>query len=281
MSVQTRPQRLSVTRIRERKAGDKLVCLTAYTASVARLLDEEVDLLLVGDSLAMVVYGFDSTLPVTLDMMIAHGAAVVRATHHAAIVVDLPFGSYQASPADAFRAAARVMAETGCMAVKLEGGEEMAETVAFLVRRGIPVMGHVGLTPQSVNALGGYRSRGHETGERRKILADGVAIADAGAFSIVVEGVNEGLARELTAAVAVPTIGIGASPACDGQILVTDDMLGLFAEFTPKFVKRYRNLGDDIRAAARDYAEEVRDGRFPAPEHIYAAPAKRAKTGAN
>jgi len=275
MSVETRKQRLSTARIKSRKGGDRLVCLTAYTASVARLLDEEVDLLLVGDSLAMVVYGFDSTLPVTLEMMIAHGAAVVRATSHAAIVVDLPFGSYQASPADAFRAAARVMAETGCNAVKLEGGEEMADTVAFLARRGVPVMGHVGLTPQSVNELGGYRSRGHEAGERRKILADGVAIAEAGAFSLVVEGVNEGLARELTEVVAVPTIGIGASPACDGQILVTDDMLGLFAEFTPKFVKRYRQLGDDIRAAAREYADDVRAGRFPAPEHTYSAPAKR------
>ena len=280
MSVQTRPQRLSVTQIMRRKGGDKLACLTAYTAPVARLLDPLVDLLLVGDSLAMVVYGFDSTLPVTLEMMIAHGAAVVRATSHAAIVVDLPFGSYQTSPEDAFRAAARVMAETGCMAVKLEGGEEMAETVAFLVKRGIPVMGHVGLTPQAVNELGGYRSRGHETAEHRKILADGVAIADAGAFSLVIEGVNEGLARELTQTVAVPTIGIGASPACDGQILVTDDMLGLFAEFTPKFVKRYRDLGDDIRAAAREYADEVRAGRFPAPEHTYVAPTRRAKAAA-
>jgi 3-methyl-2-oxobutanoate hydroxymethyltransferase len=281
MSIETRPQRLSITRIRSRKGGDKLICLTAYNASVARQLDEEVDLLLVGDSLAMVVYGFDSTLPVTLDMMVAHGGAVVRATHHATIVVDLPFGAYQASPEDAFRAAARVMAETGCQAVKLEGGEEMAETVAFLVKRGIPVMGHVGLTPQSVNELGGYRSRGHDAAERRKILADGVAVADAGAFSLVVEGVNEGLARELTAAVAVPTIGIGASAACDGQILVTDDMLGLFAEFTPKFVKRYRRLGDDIRAAAHEYADDVRAGRFPTSEHTYAAPAKRAKVGAS
>jgi 3-methyl-2-oxobutanoate hydroxymethyltransferase len=280
MSVETRPQRLSITRIRSRKGGEKLVCLTAYTASVARLLDEEVDLLLVGDSLAMVVYGFDSTLPVTLDMMIAHGAAVVRATHHATIVVDLPFGSYQASPEDAFRAAARVMAETGCNAVKLEGGEEMAETAAFLVKRGIPVMGHVGLTPQAVNQLGGYRSRGHDADERGKIIADSIAIAQAGAFSLVIEGVNEALAREVTAEVAVPTIGIGASPACDGQILVTDDMLGLFAEFTPKFVKRYRSLGDDIRSAAQDYADDVRAGRFPAPEHTYTAPARRAKAGA-
>lgn len=280
MSIETRQRRLSTAQIRGRKGGDKLVCLTAYTAPVARLLDEEVDLLLVGDSLAMVIYGFDSTLPVTLDMMVAHGGAVVRATHHATIVVDLPFGSYQASPEQAFHAAARVMAETGCQAVKLEGGEEMAATVAFLVERGVPVMGHVGLTPQAVNQLGGYRSRGHALDEHRKILADGVAIAEAGAFSVVVEGVNEELARELTHNIAVPTIGIGASPACDGQILVTDDMLGVFTEFTPKFVKRYRRLGDDIRGAARDYAAEVRDGRFPAPEHTYPTPAKRAKTPA-
>ena len=278
MSVETRGQRLSVTRLRDRKGGDKIVCLTAYTAPIARLLDEAVDLLLVGDSLAMVVYGFESTLPVTLDMMIAHGAAVVRATRKAMIVVDLPFGSYQASPEQAFGAAARVLAETGCAAVKLEGGEEMAETVAFLARRGIPVMGHVGLTPQSVNSLGGYRSRGHGDAERGQIIADGRAIAEAGAFALVIEGVNEKLARELTAAVAVPTIGIGASPACDGQILVTDDMLGVFDEFTPRFVKRYRNLADDIRGAARDYADEVRAGRFPAPEHTYAAPVRRAKS---
>jgi 3-methyl-2-oxobutanoate hydroxymethyltransferase len=281
MSAQNRPQRLSITRIKQRKGGDKLVCLTAYTAPVARLLDEAVDLLLVGDSLAMVIYGFDSTLWVTLDMMIAHGAAVVRATSRAAVVVDLPFGSYQASPADAFRASARVMAETGCMAVKLEGGEEMAETVAFLSQRGIPVMGHVGLTPQAVNQLGGYRSRGHQDEERRKILADSAAVAAAGAFSLVIEGVNEGLAREITEAVPIPTIGIGASAACDGQILVTDDMLGLFSDFTPKFVKRYAALGESIQAAARSYAAEVRDGSFPAAEHTYAAPAgtgKRAKT---
>ena len=276
MSVQALVKRLSATAIQARKGGDKLVCLTAYTASVARHLDEEVDLLLVGDSLGMTVYGFDSTLPVTLDMMIAHGAAVVRSTRLAHIVVDLPFGSYQASPEQAFRAAARVMAETGCGSIKLEGGEEMAETVAFLCRRGIPVMGHVGLTPQAVNALGGYRSRGHEAAERDKIRRDGIAIAEAGAYALVIEGVAESLARELTGAVAVPTIGIGGSPACDGQILVIDDMLGLFAEFTPKFVKRYRNLGDEIRAAAHEYAEDVRQGRFPAAENTYPDP-KRAK----
>jgi 3-methyl-2-oxobutanoate hydroxymethyltransferase len=269
MSVQARPKRLSVTQIEARKGGDKIVCLTAYTAPVARLVDAACDLLLVGDSLAMTVYGFDSTLPVTLDMMIAHGTAVVRATSHALITVDLPFGSYQASPEQAFRAAARVLAETGCAAVKLEGGEEMAETVAFLTRRGVPVMGHVGLTPQAVNALGGYRSRGHGDAERDKILRDGAAVAEAGAFSLVIEGVAEPLARELTAAVTVPTIGIGGSPACDGQILVIDDMLGLFTEFTPKFVKRYRNLGEEIGAAANEYADDVRAGRFPAAEHTY------------
>ena len=279
MSAQNSAKRLSVTQIERRKGGAKLVCLTAYTALVARHLDEEVDLLLVGDSLGMTVYGFDSTLPVTLEMMIAHGAAVVRATGHAHITVDLPFGSYQGSPEQAFRAAARVMAETGCGSVKLEGGEEMADTVAFLAKRGIPVMGHVGLTPQAVNALGGYRSRGHDAAERDKILRDGTAIAEAGAYSLVVEGVAESLARGLTGKVAIPTIGIGGSPECDGQILVIDDMLGLFAEFTPKFVKRYRELGGEIRAAAHEYAEDVRQGRFPAPEHTYTA-SRRAKAAA-
>jgi len=271
MSVQTRVRRLTTTQIRARKGGGKLACLTAYTAPIARLLDPEVDLLLVGDSLAMTIYGFPSTLPVGLGLMIAHGAAVVRATEHALIVVDLPFGSYQASPGQAFASAAQVMAATGCGAVKLEGGEEMAETVAFLVRRGIPVIGHVGLTPQAVNVLGGYRSRGHAAGERDRIMRDGLAIAEAGAFALVIEGVVESLARELTARVTVPTIGIGASPACDGQVLVIDDLLGLVGEFTPKFVKRYRLFGDDIRAAAREYAEDVRSGRFPASEHTYAA----------
>src|SRR5580704_16785488 len=269
MSAQTSAKRVSAPQIQRRKGGDKLVCLTAYTASVARHLDEEVDLLLVGDSLAMVVYGFDSTLPIGLDPMIAHGAAVVRSTRHAHIVVDLPFGSYQESSEQAFRSAARVMAETGCGSVKLEGGEAMAATVAFLTWRGVPVMGHVGLTPQAVNALGGYRSRGHDPAERDKIMRDGIAIAEAGAYSLVVEGVAESLARELTETVAIPTIGIGGSPACDGQILVIDDMLGLFAEFTPRFVKRYRRLGEEIQAAAREYAEEVRQGRFPAAEHTY------------
>jgi 3-methyl-2-oxobutanoate hydroxymethyltransferase len=272
MSAQTRARRVTVPQIQARKGGDKIVCLTAYTAPVARQLDHEVDLLLVGDSLAMTVYGFSSTLSVTLDMMIAHGAAVVRATEHALVTVDLPFGSYERSPEEAFANAARVLAETGCAAVKLEGGEEMAGTVRFLARRGVPVMGHVGLTPQAVNALGGYGARGHGAAERDKILRDGLAVSEAGAFAVVVEGVAESLARELTGRIAVPTIGIGGSPSCDGQILVVDDMLGVFTEFTPKFVKRYRELGAEMRAAARDYAVEVRAGRFPAPEHTYTVP---------
>jgi 3-methyl-2-oxobutanoate hydroxymethyltransferase len=269
MSAQTSAKRVSAPQIQRRKGGDKLVCLTAYTASVARHLDEEVDLLLVGDSLAMVVYGFDSTLPIGLDPMIAHGAAVVRSTRHAHIVVDLPFGSYQESPEQAFRSAARVMAETGCGSVKLEGGEAMAATVAFLTWRGVPVMGHVGLTPQAVNALGGYRSRGHDPAERDKIMRDGIAIAEAGAYSLVVEGVAESLARELTETVAIPTIGIGGSPACDGQILVTDDLLGLFGGFTPRFVKRYADLGEAVSQAAAAYAVDVRSRQFPGPEHVF------------
>src|ERR1700704_6477372 len=280
MRVQSQAKRVSGTQLQGRKGGDKLVCLTAYTAPVARLRDEACDLLLVGDSLAMTVDGFDSTLPVTLEMMIAHGAAVVRATSHALITVDLPFGSYQASPGQAFRAAAQVMAETGCAAVKLEGGEEMAETVAFLVRRGIPVLGHVGLTPQAGNAPGGSRCRGPPAAGHAKIRRDGIAIAEAGAFSLVIEGVAESLARELTEAVAVPTIGIGGSPSPDGQILVIENLLGLFAEFTPKFVKRYRELGDEIRAAACEYAEDVRHGRFPAEEHTYPAPRQPKKPAA-
>jgi 3-methyl-2-oxobutanoate hydroxymethyltransferase len=266
---------MTVPRFAARKGAEPLVCLTAYTAPMARLLDPEVDMLLVGDSLGMVIYGFDSTLPVTLEMMIAHGSAVVRHTQQALIVVDLPFGSYQASPAQAFTAAARVMAETGCAAVKLEGGVEMAETVAFLSQRGIPVMGHVGLTPQAVNALGGYRSRGRNDAEGVKIRADAQAVAEAGAFSVVVEAVLEPLARELTAELAVPVIGIGGSPACDGQILVTDDLLGLFGEFTPRFVKRYAELGHEITRAAAAYGAEVRDRCFPGPANYFSAKSQR------
>ncbi len=252
------------------KGGAPIVGLTAYTAPIAGLLDPHVDFLLVGDSVGMVVYGFDSTLPVTLEMMIAHGGAVMRGSARALIVVDLPFGSYQESPEQAFRSAARILAETGVAAVKLEGGAEMAETVRFLVRRGVPVMGHVGLMPQSVNAAGGFKIQGRGGAQAERVMADADAIAKAGAFALVVEGTVEKVARAITEAVPVPTIGIGASPACDGQILVTDDLLGVFTQFTPRFVKRYAELAPVISAAASDYAAEVRARRFPGPEHCFA-----------
>jgi 3-methyl-2-oxobutanoate hydroxymethyltransferase len=251
------------------KTGPPIVGLTAYTAPVARLLDPHVDFLLVGDSLGMVVYGFDNTLPVTLEMMIAHGAAVMRSTAQAMVVVDLPFGVYQKSPQQAFRSAARIMAETGCAAVKLEGGEEMAETVRFLARRGVPVMGHVGLMPQSVNAAGGFKVQGRGERQAERVAADAAAIAEAGAFSIVIEGTIEPVARAITENVPVPTIGIGASPACDGQILVIDDVLGVFTEFIPRFVKRYAELAPLISAAAENYAADVRARRFPGTEHCF------------
>jgi 3-methyl-2-oxobutanoate hydroxymethyltransferase len=263
-------------RVKRRGIGDfvkgraPIVGLTAYTAPIARLLDPHVDFMLVGDSLGMVIYGFDSTLPVTLEMMIAHGAAVMRGSARALVVVDLPFGSYQESPEQAFRNAARILAETGCAAVKLEGGEEMAETVRFLTRRGVPVMGHVGLMPQSVNAAGGFKIQGRGEHQAERVAADAAAIAEAGAFSVVIEGTIEKVARAITEAVPAPTIGIGASPACDGQILVTDDVLGVFTAFTPRFVKRYAELAPLISAAAEAYAADVRARRFPGLEHCFA-----------
>ena len=262
-------RRISAAELSARKGGTPIVCLTAYSASLARRLDPHVDLLLVGDSLGMVLYGLETTLAVDLDTMIRHGQAVMRGSQRACVVVDLPFGSYQAAPAAAFEAAARVLAETGCAAVKLEGGRVMAETVAFLVTRGVPVMGHVGLMPQAVKQLGSYRAQGRGEAEAEHILADARAIAEAGAFALVLEGIMEPLARRITAEVAIPTIGIGASPACDGQVLVSDDLLGLFAEFTPKFVKRYAALGEAVEQAAADYAEDVRERRFPGPEHCF------------
>ncbi len=277
MSAVDRKNRLSVPEIQARKGGDPIVSLTAYSAPMAGFLDPHIDVFIVGDSLGMVFYGLDSTLGVTLDMMIAHGAAVVRGSKRACVVVDMPFGTYQESPAQAFRNAARVMQETGCSAVKLEGGAEMAETIRFLVERGIPVMGHVGLMPQSVNRLGGYRARGRGEAEAQHIVNDARAVADAGAFSMVVEGVMEPLAREVTAAVAVPTIGIGASPACDGQVLVTEDLLGLFTEFTPKFVRRYAELGSAVGKAAKEYAEDVRARRFPGPENCFMSNRRKAE----
>jgi 3-methyl-2-oxobutanoate hydroxymethyltransferase len=267
-------KRLTVPAIQRRKRDGRteqpLVMLTAYTARQAQLLDPHCDVLLVGDSLGQVIYGLPSTLSVTLDMMCAHGAAVVRGSFHSVVIVDMPFGSYEGSPAQAFASASRVMAETGCAGVKLEGGVAMAETIAFLATRGIPVMAHVGLTPQAVNALGGYGARGKSAEEHEKIIADGEAVAAAGAFAVVIEGVLEPIAAALTEKIAIPTIGIGASPACDGQVLVIDDMLGMF-ERVPRFVKRYANIAETISSAAACYAQEVRSRAFPGEDQLYRA----------
>jgi 3-methyl-2-oxobutanoate hydroxymethyltransferase len=261
-------RRLTVPAIAKRKGGEPIVMLTAYTARMAQLLDPHCDLLLVGDSLGQVIYGLDTTVKVSLEMMIAHGAAVVRGSYRSVVVIDLPFGSYEESPEAAFRCASRVMKETGAAAVKLEGGAVMAPTVKFLAERGIPVMAHVGLTPQAVNALGGYGARGRSEAEAAKILDDAKAVAEAGCFALVVEGVVEPLARAITEAVACPTIGIGASPACDGQVLVVDDMLGMF-DRVPRFVERFDDLSAHITAAAADYAARVRSRAFPTDAQLY------------
>ena len=274
MSTAKSRKRITVPQLQARKGGEPIVSLTAYSAPVARILDPYIDVFIVGDSVGMVLYGLPSTLGVTLDMMIGHGAAVVRGSERACVVVDMPFGSYQESAAQAFRNAARVMVETGCDAVKLEGGVEMAPTIAFLVERGIPVMGHVGLMPQSVHRMGGYRVQGKGRSAAQRLLTDARAVAEAGAFSMVVEGVVDSVAREITNTVPVPTIGIGASVACDGQVLVTEDMAGLFAEFTPKFVRRYADLGTALGEAAAAYARDVRARQFPGPEHIFGAGGK-------
>lgn len=265
-------KRLTVPKIRARKTNgqidEPIVMLTAYTARQAQLLDEHCDILLVGDSLGQVIYGLPSTVPVTLDMMINHGAAVVRGSYHSVVIVDLPFGSYEGSPEKAFETAASVVKATGAAGVKLEGGAAMAETVSFISRRGIPVMGHVGLTPQAVNVLGGYAARGRNDAEAETIINDARALDEAGAFAIVVEGVMEQIAIDVTKAVSCPTIGIGGSAQCDGQVLVTEDMLGMF-ERIPRFVKRYENVAETIQNAAKAYAEEVRARTFPDANHIY------------
>jgi 3-methyl-2-oxobutanoate hydroxymethyltransferase len=274
VSSQAQTKRLTAQDIRRRKAAAvPIVSLTAYTAPMAALVDEVADFILVGDSLGMVVYGLDSTVPVTLEMMILHGQAVMRATHKALVVVDMPFGTYEESREQALRNAARVLKETGCGAVKLEGGVRMAETVRFLVERGVPVMGHVGLTPQAVNTLGGFKAQGRSRAEWPAILADAEAIAAAGAFSLVIEAVSEPLAAQITGQVDIPTIGIGASAVCDGQILVLDDMLGLTGR-VPKFVKTYGQLAADVRTAVSTYATEVRARQFPGPDHVYSLKAE-------
>ena len=269
---QERVRRLAAPDIAARKGKTPIVCLTAYTAPVAEILDEHCDLLLVGDSVGMVVHGLPNTVGVTLEMMILHGQAVMRGSKTAMVVVDMPFGAYEASPEVAYANAARIMKETGAQAVKVEAGELIAGTIEYLVKRGIPVMGHVGLRPQSILVDGGFKAKGKAGEERKRILEDARASAEAGAFAVVVEGVAEGLAREITEAIAVPTIGIGASAGCDGQVLVTDDMLGLF-EWTPKFVRRYADLKSEISRAAAAYAEDVRERRFPGPAEIYFAKA--------
>jgi 3-methyl-2-oxobutanoate hydroxymethyltransferase len=274
VSIQDEIKRLTAPDIRSRKGGEPIVMLTSYHAHTARIVDKYCDVVLVGDSLGMVMHGLESTVPVTLDMMILQGHAVMRGSRRALVVVDMPFGSYEASKEQAFASCARVLKETHCGAVKLEGGRRMAETIAFLVERGVPVMGHIGLTPQSINTLGSFRAQGRDEADWAPIEADAKAVADAGAFSVVVEAVAEPLGRRITSQVAIPTIGIGASAACDGQVLVLEDMLGLSPR-VPKFVKRYGSLGPGIEAAISEYARDVRARTFPGPEHVYPMRAKR------
>ncbi|MGY3438187.1 MULTISPECIES: 3-methyl-2-oxobutanoate hydroxymethyltransferase [unclassified Marinovum] len=277
MSATARQKAPMPNEIRAMKGGTPIVSLTAYSTPMARLMDAHCDFVLVGDSVAMVQHGLPSTLHATMDMMILHGKAVARGLNSAMLVVDLPFGAYEQSPEQAFANASRMMSETGAGAIKLEGGEVMAETISFLTKRGIPVMAHIGLTPQSINTLGGYKVQGR--GDAAKQMnADAKAVSDAGAFSVVLEKVPETLANGITLKIPIPTIGIGASAGCDGQILVVDDMLGLFTDFKPKFVKRYAKLGEDGEAAIAAYAADVRARKFPWPEHVFAdeAPGKKS-----
>jgi 3-methyl-2-oxobutanoate hydroxymethyltransferase len=268
MSTQNEIRRLTAPDIRARKGGEPIVSLTSYHAHTARLVDRHCDVILVGDSLGMVMHGLETTVPVTLDMMILQGHAVMRGSKRALVVVDMPFGSYEASKEQAFMSAARVLKETGCGAIKVEGGRRLAETIGFLTQRGVPVMGHVGLTPQSINTIGSFRAQGREEKDWGPIEDDARAVADAGAFALVIEAVAEPLARRITQQVAIPTIGIGASPACDGQILVLEDMLGLSPR-VPKFVKRYGDIGPGIEAAIEGYAKDVRSRAFPGADQVY------------
>ncbi|MGB9259473.1 MAG: 3-methyl-2-oxobutanoate hydroxymethyltransferase [Pseudolabrys sp.] len=277
MSVQDEIRRLTAPDIRARKGGEPIVCLTSYHAHTARLVDAYCDVILVGDSLGMVMHGLETTVPVTLDMMILQGHAVMRGSKRALVVVDMPFGSYESSKEQAFMNASRVLKETGCGAIKVEGGKRMAETIAFLTERGVPVMAHVGLTPQAINTIGSFRAQGRDESDWSRIEQDAIAVSQAGAFAVVIEAVAEPLARKLTSAVAIPTIGIGASVACDGQILVLEDMLGLSPR-VPKFVKRYGTLGPGIEKAIADYAAEVRSRTFPGPVHVYPMKGKKGLT---
>jgi 3-methyl-2-oxobutanoate hydroxymethyltransferase len=276
MSIEPTVRRISAPDIRARKGGNPIVSLTSYHAHTAALLDKHCDVILVGDSLGMVMHGLESTIPVTLDMMILQGKAVMRGSSRALVAVDMPFGSYEASREQAFGSAARIMKETGCGAIKLEGGRRMADTIAFLVERGIPVMAHVGLTPQSINALGGFRTQGRDPSDWGPIEQDARAVAEAGAFAVVLEAIAEPLAAKITRDIPIPTIGIGASAACDGQVLVLEDMLGLSPR-VPKFVKRYSDLGPAIDRAVATYAAEVRSRSFPAADNVYEMKPRRAK----
>jgi 3-methyl-2-oxobutanoate hydroxymethyltransferase len=274
MSLHSETRRITVPEIRAHKNQKPVVVLTCYHAHTARLLDQHVDIMLVGDSLGMVMHGLENTLGVTLDMMITHGKAVMRGSNRALVAVDMPFGSYEESPAQAFRNAARIIQETGATAVKMEGGERMAETIHYLSQRGIPVMAHIGLTPQMVNVRGGFLTTGRTEAEWPALLADAQAVDQAGAFAVVLEGMAEPLAARITAEIAIPTIGIGASAACDGQVLVMEDMLGLNPH-PPKFVREYAKLGPAIEAAVKAYASDVRERRFPGTENVY--PMKKAR----
>ena len=269
MTAQTTTRKTIASIRAQKNAASPLVCLTAYSAPMAEILDKHCDLLLVGDSLGMVFYGMENTLDVTVDMMINHGKAVMRTAHNACVVVDMPFGSYEENPTHAHKNAARIMRETGCDAVKLEGGQEMAETIADLVKRDIPVMAHIGLQPQSVVKEGGYKIKGRTDEQISMLLDDAKAVEDAGAFCVVIEGTVEPVARKITDSIAIPTIGIGASSACDGQILVTYDMLGYLSGHTPKFVKKYAQLAKDIDAAVKNYADDVKARRFPDEQYVY------------
>ncbi|MBV2181412.1 3-methyl-2-oxobutanoate hydroxymethyltransferase [Castellaniella sp. MT123] len=269
MSVHSQVRRVTVPQLMSFKGARKIAALTAYTAPIARLLDEALDMILVGDSTAMVGYALPDTLSISVDTMSAHAAAVVRATSQACVIVDMPFGSYQQSPAQAFANAASMLAASGVSGVKLEGGQPLAETTRFLVDRGIPVLAHVGLMPQYMNTMGGFKAQGMTDAAARRILEDARAHAQAGAFGVVLEGISEPLAREITAALDIPTIGIGASPACDGQILVTEDILGLSGDRIPKFAHRFADVGQVIQDAVRDYAQSVREGTFPTLDHCF------------
>ncbi len=269
MSIHQSVQRVTVPQLMSRKGQRKIVALTAHNSVMAQLVDEFLDFILIGDSTAMVAYGLPNTLSITVEQIAAHSAAVARSTRHACVVADMPFGSYQKSCEQAFENAAYLLAQGHADAVKLEGGANMAPTIAFLTSRGIPVLGHIGLMPQHVHTMGGYKAQGMTDAAAQQLLADAQAVAQAGAFGVVIEGVKESVAAEITAEVTVPTIGIGASAACDGQILVTEDMLGLNGDRVPRFVKRYADLANEIKAAVQRYADDVRVGAFPEDKHCF------------